>query len=446
MRAFSTLMILPRSGRIAWNSAVAGVDGAPAGGVALDEEELGSVRIAVGAVGQLARQAAADERGLPADQVARLARRLAGPAGGDQLVDDRPRLGRVLLEVLAELGVADGLDQAADRRVAELGLGLALELRLAQLDGHDRRQALAAVVAGQGLLLLLEEALRPRVVVQGAGQRGLEAGEVGAALVGVDVVRERVRGLDVGAVPLHRDLELALVGLALEVDDVLVDRVLAVVDVEDEVGDAALEPEVGLLAAGALVGELDAQAPGQERHLAQPLSERLEHIVGRLEDVAVGQEGDGRAGVGGLLAHRERAERIAALVALAPRVAVTADLEVERLRERVHDRDADTVQAARHLVAPTAELPAGVELGQDDLGRRQPEALHHRDRDPAAVVGDGHPGVGSDGDGDVVAVTLERLVDGVVDDLVDEMVEPAKAGGADVHAGPLAYRLEALQN
>jgi hypothetical protein len=29
---------------------------------------------------------------------------------------------------------------------------------------------------------------------------------------------------------------------------------------------------------------------------------------------------------------------------------------------------------------------------------------------------------------------------------VNQMVEPAKAGGADVHAGPLAYRLEALQN
>ena len=40
----------------------------------------------------------------------------------------------------------------------------------------------------------------------------------------------------------------------------------------------------------------------------------------------------------------------------------------------------------------------------------------------------------------------ERLVDGVVDHLVDEVVEAARAGRADVHAGSLADRLEALED
>ena len=47
---------------------------------------------------------------------------------------------------------------------------------------------------------------------------------------------------------------------------------------------------------------------------------------------------------------------------------------------------------------------------------------------------------------DVVAVTGERLVDGVVDDLVDEMVKSADTGRADVHAGALANRLETLED
>ena len=46
----------------------------------------------------------------------------------------------------------------------------------------------------------------------------------------------------------------------------------------------------------------------------------------------------------------------------------------------------------------------------------------------------------------VVAVACERLVDGVVDDLVDEVVEPAGPGRPDVHARPLANRFEALEN
>ena len=47
---------------------------------------------------------------------------------------------------------------------------------------------------------------------------------------------------------------------------------------------------------------------------------------------------------------------------------------------------------------------------------------------------------------DPVAVTGHRLVDGVVDDLADEVVEAADVGGADVHARPAADCLEALED
>ena len=47
---------------------------------------------------------------------------------------------------------------------------------------------------------------------------------------------------------------------------------------------------------------------------------------------------------------------------------------------------------------------------------------------------------------DAVVAAGERLVDGVVDDLVDEVVEAARAGRADVHAGPQPDRLEALED
>ena len=45
-----------------------------------------------------------------------------------------------------------------------------------------------------------------------------------------------------------------------------------------------------------------------------------------------------------------------------------------------------------------------------------------------------------------VAVAGQRLVDRVVDDLVDQVVQAALTGGADVHAGPLADRLETLED
>ena len=47
---------------------------------------------------------------------------------------------------------------------------------------------------------------------------------------------------------------------------------------------------------------------------------------------------------------------------------------------------------------------------------------------------------------DRVVVARHRLVDGVVDDLVDEVVEAARAGRADVHPGPEPDRLEAFED
>ena len=63
--------------------------------------------------------------------------------------------------------------------------------------------------------------------------------------------------------------------------------------------------------------------------------------------------------------------RLAARELLPVDLPVAAHLGDEPLRERVDDRDADAVQAARDLVALAAELAAGVELRQDDRERGQ---------------------------------------------------------------------------
>jgi hypothetical protein len=44
------------------------------------------------------------------------------------------------------------------------------------------------------------------------------------------------------------------------------------------------------------------------------------------------------------------------------------------------------------------------------------------------------------------AVASERLIDCVIDDLVDKVVEAAFAGGADIHTWALADSLKALED
>ena len=107
------------------------------------------------------------------------------------------------------------------------------------------------------------------------------------------------------------------------------------------------------------------------------------------------------------------------------------------------------MQAAGDLVAVAAELAAGVEHGEHDLGRALALVRAGRvrvDGDAAAVVVDAAAAVGEQRDVDARAEAGHRLVDGVVDDLPDEVVEAGQTGGADVHARALADRVEALED
>ena len=68
------------------------------------------------------------------------------------------------------------------------------------------------------------------------------------------------------------------------------------------------------------------------------------------------------------------------------------------------------------------------------------------DRNAAAVVDDRDRVVDVNRDVDLIAEAGQRLVDRVVDDLVDEVVQTGRAGRPDVHRRALPHRLEALED
>ena len=96
--------------------AVAALLGRAAGGVALDDEDLGQRRVLDRAVGELARQARVLQRALAARQVARLARRGARLRGLHGLADDRvPSVGFSSRNSASRV-VDDRLDEALHAR------------------------------------------------------------------------------------------------------------------------------------------------------------------------------------------------------------------------------------------------------------------------------------------------------------------------------------------
>ncbi len=244
--------------------------GAAAGGIAFDDEQLAQRRVLLLAVGELAGQSGRVKGRLAARELPGFASRVARARGGDALVDDQARLRGVFLEE-ARKALGDGVvDERADVRVAELGLGLAFELRLDELDGHDRGQPLADILAGERLVRALEQAAFLGVVVDHARHGGLEADEVRAALDGGDIVREREYVLVVAVVVLHRDLDgrglrAVLKAVGREINRLGMQRLFIFIEMLDERHDAALVAErLGAHGIGALVGRRDADARVEE--------------------------------------------------------------------------------------------------------------------------------------------------------------------------------------
>ncbi len=279
-----------------------------------------------------------------------------------------------------------------------------------------------------------------------------------APLDGGDAVGVPVDALVVPGVPLERDVEhLAVVVFVFVVAHLGEQRVLRGVHVLDEVDEATLVLVGDLLfALGALVGEDDLEALVEERHRLEAFEHGASDELGALglEDGRIGPERDGGAGgaaaLGRVTDRLHLALWLAALrVLLEPVLAVAVDLDREPLGQGVDHRHTDTVETAGHLVALAAELAAGVEHGEHDLGRALALVLARLvrvDRDAATVVVDPAPTVGEQRDADAVAIARHRLVDRVVDHFPDQVMETLQAGGPDVHARTLADRIEALED
>ena len=181
------------------------------------------------------------------------------------------------------------------------------------------------------------------------------------------------------------------------------------------------------------------------RHLEQPL--RIELGLGA-ENLRVGPEAHlGAAAVGDLAELFQPRFRLAALIDLPIELAAARDLDLHALRQRVGDRHADAVEAARGAVDLAVELAARVQRAHDHFERGFFREFRMRvDRDAAAVVGHAEEAVGGDLDLDEMGVTGERLVHGIVDHLGKQVVQRLLVGAADIHAGAPAHRLEPFQH
>ena len=104
-------------------------------------------------------------------------------------------------------------------------------------------------------------------------------------------------------------------------------------------------------------------------------------------------------------------------------LSVPPNLQIQSVGQGINHRNPDTVETTGNLVGSVVELAAGMENGEDYLGRRLPFGGMDIGRDATAVVDHGYGTVQVDGDIYFVAVAGQGFVNGVVDDLVHQVVE-----------------------
>ena len=121
---------------------------------------------------------------------------------------------------------------------------------------------------------------------------------MGAAIHGVDVVRKAEYRLGITVVVLQADLHDHAVAVGFHVDGLVMEELLASVQVLNEFGNTAVVFELDRLSfarfrvCGALVGQRDLETFVQEGQFAQALGQGVEVIFCNCEDALVRQEMD----------------------------------------------------------------------------------------------------------------------------------------------------------
>ena len=286
------------------------------------------------------------------------------------------------------------------------------------------------------------------IVVDHPGERRFEAGLMGAALGGVDVVGKREDVFVITVVILHGHFCHVVLPLGGQIDHFRMERGLIPVQMLHKLPDAALiahliDPDVFVIP---LVGESDGDAGIEEGLLPQPVEQHIVIVFHRLKDGVIGFEAHKSAPLIGIAGDVQRAFGHAPVKADGMHMAVQIHIHRQPLGQGVDHAGAHAMEAAGDLVAAVAEFAAGMEDGIHHFHRGNTHFMVNPHRNATAVVPHGDHIVLFNGHFDMGTVTGQRLVDGVVHDFINQVMQAPLGCGADVHTRPFPHRFQAFQH
>ena len=270
---------------------------------------------------------------------------------------------------------------------------------------------------------------------------------MGTAIGGIDVIHERKDIFCVAVVMLESHFHQHAVLFAAGVENIVIKRLTAFVDIRNKFLDAAFVVEGAFLfLAFPQVDEVDFQTFCEESCFSQAL---FQNIIGKhrfFKNFRVRQEmNEGTVFVCGA-DFVNRAKDIASFVFLFIDFAVGIDVDIEPCGQGVYNGRTYTVQTAGYFISAAAEFTACMQYGEYNLQSRNAFLMVDAYRDTTTVIQYGNGVVGVDGNGDFCTEACQGFVHGIIHDFVYQMVEPLFTGGADIHARAFAHRFQTFQD
>ena len=218
----------------------------------------------------------------------------------DNLLYDSLSILWILLQVVAQSLRQCTINSCRNLVVTQLSLGLALELRLCNLNRYYSCQALTEVITANLELNLRQHTRLICILLQSTSQSTTETGEVSTTLDGVDIIYIRVYILRERIVVLHCNLYRNTVLLGVEVDNLL-DNLLTtrLVEVLHKLLQTILRVEalrtwVTLLVLITHIGDCQSNTLVQECQLAQTSRKNLVAVcLSKCKDLSIRLESYG---------------------------------------------------------------------------------------------------------------------------------------------------------
>ena len=112
--------------------------------------------------------------------------------------------------------------------------------------------------------------------------------------------------------------------------------------------------------------------------------------------------------------------------------------------KRIDHRGTHPVETAAGFIGAVVKFSSGVQSGEHQT-RSTYALLVHSHGNSSSVVADGGRAVRLQSHPDGIAIPCQMFVHGIVYNLINQMVQSLSGHTADIHARPLAHRLQSLQ-